>query len=100
MTETAEIQPLSTDARILHVLADTTDPVAEVAKLAVIGHLRAGHQVGLAAHRSILDRLDVHEDLLGNDREIEPRIPPRPSRSTRSTPTSTSSTVTASMPRR
>ncbi|MEL7584718.1 glycosyltransferase [Brevibacterium casei] len=71
MTETAEIQPLSTDARILHVLADTTDPVAEVAKLAVIGHLRAGHQVGLAAHRSILDRLDVHEDLLGNYREIE-----------------------------
>ncbi|RAE92541.1 group 1 glycosyl transferase, partial [Burkholderia multivorans] len=40
MTETAEIQPLSTDARILHVLADTTDPVAEAAKLAVIGHLR------------------------------------------------------------
>ncbi len=104
MTETDQIEPLSTQTRILHVLADTTEPVAEVAKLAVIGHLRAGHQVALAAHSSILETLEVPADLVENYREIElsakrrlsPSDPASRSPSTRSTRTSTSSTVTAS----
>ena len=37
MSESGEVNPLSADTRILHVLAETTGPVVEVAKLAVLG---------------------------------------------------------------
>ncbi|GAA1799879.1 MULTISPECIES: group 1 glycosyl transferase [Brevibacterium] len=70
MSHTAEIQPLSTATRILHVLAETTGPVAEVAKIAVIGHLKAGFKVGLAAHPDLLETIDVPADLRENYREI------------------------------
>ncbi|GAA1953109.1 hypothetical protein GCM10009689_37810 [Brevibacterium antiquum] len=71
MSESGEVHPLSADTRILHVLAETTGPVVEVAKLAVLGHLRAGFKVAVAAHRSLLGTFGVPEDLADNFREIE-----------------------------
>ncbi|MGO2035858.1 MAG: group 1 glycosyl transferase [Brevibacterium sp.] len=71
MSESGEVHPLSADTRILHVLADTTGPVVEVAKLAVLGHLRAGFKVAVAAHRSLLGTFGVPEELADNFREIE-----------------------------
>lgn len=71
MSESGEVHPLSADTRILHVLAETTGPVVEVAKLAVLGHLRAGFKVAVAAHRSLLGTFGVPEELAGNFREIE-----------------------------
>lgn len=70
MSEPGEIQPLSADTRILHVLAETTGPVVEVAKLAVLGHLRAGYKVAVAAHRSLLGTFGVPPELAENFREI------------------------------
>ncbi|AZT93895.1 group 1 glycosyl transferase [Brevibacterium aurantiacum] len=71
MSESGEVHPLSADTRILHVLAETTGPVVEVAKLAVLGHLRAGFKVAVAAHRSLLGTFGVPEELADNFREIE-----------------------------
>jgi hypothetical protein len=71
MSESGEVNPLSADTRILHVLADTTGPVVEVAKLAVLGHLRAGFKVAVAAHRSLLGTFGVPEELAGEFREVE-----------------------------
>lgn len=71
MSDTGEIRELAADTRILHVIADTTGPVLEVAKLAVIGHLKAGFKVAVAAHRSLLGTLGVPEELTANFREIE-----------------------------
>ncbi len=70
MSEAGETQPLSPDTRILHVLAETTGPVVEVAKLAVLGHLRAGYKVAVAAHRSLLGTFGVPPELAENFREI------------------------------
>src|SRR5699024_4629394 len=71
MSEAGEVNPLSADTRILHVLAETTGPVVEVAKLAVLGHLRAGYKVAVAAHRSLLGTFGVPEELADEFREIE-----------------------------
>ena len=71
MSESGEVHPLNADTRILHVLAETTGPVVEVAKLAVLGHLRAGFKVAVAAHRSLLGTFGVPEELADNFREIE-----------------------------
>lgn len=71
MSESGEVHPLSADTRILHVLAETTGPVVEVAKLAVLGHLRAGFKVAVAAHRSLLGTFGVPPELADNFREIE-----------------------------
>ena len=53
------------------MLAETTGPVVEVAKLAVLGHLRAGYKVAVAAHRSLLGTFGVPEELADEFREIE-----------------------------
>ena len=71
MSESGEVNPLSADTRILHVLAETTGPVVEVAKLAVLGHLRAGYKVAVAAHRTLLGTFGVPAELADNFREIE-----------------------------
>ena len=71
MSVSGEVHPLSADTRILHVLAETTGPVVEVAKLAVLGHLRAGFKVAVAAHRSLLGTFGVPEEMVDNFREIE-----------------------------
>src|SRR5699024_11019754 len=63
MSESGDVNRLSADTRILHVLAETTGPVVEVAKLAVLGHLRAGYKVAVAAHRSLLGTFGVPEEL-------------------------------------
>lgn len=70
MSDAGETQPLTADTRILHVLAETTGPVVEVAKLAVLGHLRAGHKVAVAAHRSLLGTFGVPAELAEDFREI------------------------------
>src|SRR5690625_1492528 len=71
MSESGEVNALSADTRILHVLAETTGPVVEVAKLAVLGHLRAGYKVAAAAHRSLLGTFGGPEELADECREIE-----------------------------
>ncbi|WP_349828353.1 glycosyltransferase [Brevibacterium litoralis] len=62
-TDTPEpaIPALDAAVRILHVVTESTGPLAEVAKVAVAGHLAAGHRVAVASRPEVFADLGLTE---------------------------------------
>ncbi|GAA2005209.1 group 1 glycosyl transferase [Brevibacterium samyangense] len=69
---------LDPNTRIMHVLTESTGPIADVAKVAVAGHVEAGHEVAVAARPEVFAALDMPESALLRHIPVAIAAGPRP----------------------